>query len=176
MQIIKTKFKNLLIVNKPTHKDSRGYLRELYKKKIINCDFKFSILSKSKKNVLRGLHFQHKKPQAKYITVIKGKLFDVAVDLRKKSKTYGKHFSIILSENENKSLFIPEGFAHGFCSLSNETIMYYMCSNYRDPNSELGIKWNDTDLNIKWPIKNPIISTKDSNNLNFKQFKIINRF
>ena len=89
-------------------------------------------------------------------------------------KIYGKFIRNILAEN--KSLFIPEGFAHGFCSLYNETIMYYMCSNYRDPNSELGIKWNDTDLNIKWPIKNPIISTKDSNNLNFKQFKIINRF
>ena len=182
MEIKKTHIKDLFIIEHEPLMDQRGSFLELwnfkkFKKTQLISDFSQDNISISKKNVIRGLHLQ-KKPheQLKYVKVISGKVLDVAVDLRIKSKTFGQHLAIELSESNNYSLWIPKGFAHGFCSLSNETIMYYMCSNYRDPNSELGIKWNDTDLNIKWPIKNPIISTKDSNNLNFKQFKIINRF
>ena len=171
MKLIKTEFKDLLIYKKDTFKDNRGYFRELFLNKDIKRKFPFDVMSYSKKNVLRGLHLQLKKPQGKLVTVLRGKIFDVALDCRKNSKTFGKYFSIILSENENISLYIPEGFAHGFCSLSNNTIMHYKCTNYRDQRSETGIIWNDSEINIKWPIKNPILSAKDKSNISFKNFK-----
>ncbi len=171
MKIIKTNFKDLKIYKKSTFKDQRGYFRELFLNNALNKKFPFDVMSFSKKNVLRGLHSQIKKPQGKFVTVLRGKIFDVAVDCRKNSKTYGKYFSIILSENENNSLYIPEGFAHGFCSLSNNTIMHYKCTNYRDISSEIGILWNDNELNIKWPIRKPILSKKDRNNISFREYK-----
>ena len=171
MKLIKTEFKDLLIYKKDTFKDNRGYFRELFLNKNIKRKFPFDVMSFSKKNVLRGLHLQLKKPQGKLVTVLRGKIFDVALDCRKNSKTFGKYFSIILSENENISLYIPEGFAHGFCSLSDNTIMHYKCTNYRDQKSETGIIWNDYEINIKWPIKNPILSRKDKSNISFKNFR-----
>ena len=173
MKIVKTKFKDLKIYKKDTFKDNRGFFRELFLNKIIDKKFPFDVMSFSKKNVLRGLHLQLKKPQGKFITVLRGKIFDVALDCRKNSKTFGKYFSIILSEDKNNSLYIPEGFAHGFCSLSDNTIMHYKCTNYRDKKSEIGILWNDSELNIKWPTKKPLLSKKDKNNISFKNF--INR-
>ena len=173
MKIISTRFKDLIIIKKETHCDSRGYFRELFLEKNFKKKFPFDVMSLSKKNVLRGLHLQTKKPQGKLITVIKGSLFDVALDCRKKSKTFGKYFSIKLSEIDNTSLYIPEGFAHGFCSLENNTILHYKCTNYRDSNSETGILWNDPKLKIKWPIKNPSISVKDKSNLSFADFNQI---
>ena len=173
MKIINTKFKDLIIIKKETHYDNRGYFRELFLEKNFKKKFPFDVMSLSKKNVLRGLHLQTKKPQGKLITVIKGSLFDVALDCRKKSKTFGKYFSIKLSESDNTSLYIPEGFAHGFCSLENNTILHYKCTNYRDSKSETGILWNDPKLKIKWPIKNPSISVKDKSNLSFADFNQI---
>ena len=173
MKLIKTEFKDLLIYKKNTFKDNRGYFRELFLNKNINRNFPFDVMSYSRKNVLRGLHLQLKKPQGKLVTVLRGKIFDVALDCRKNSKTFGKYFSIILSERENISLYIPEGFAHGFCSLSDNTIMHYKCTNYRHQRSETGIIWNDYEINIKWPVKNPILSTKDKSNISFKNFKDI---
>ena len=170
MELIKTKFKGLIVYQKDTYKDNRGYFRELFLQKHFNEKFPFDVMSYSKKNVLRGLHLQLKNTQAKLITVLQGKIFDVCVDCRKKSKTFGKYFSIILSHKENKSLLIPKGFAHGFCSLTSDVVLHYKCSNYRHKDSETGILWNDEDLNIKWPVKNPIVSTKDKHNLKFKDF------
>lgn len=170
MKIIKTKFKDLLIYKKDTFEDKRGYFRELYLQKHFKIKFPFDVMSKSKKNVIRGLHLQIANSQAKLITVLKGKIFDVSLDCRIKSKTFGKHFSINLSENDNTSLLIPKGFAHGFCSLSDNTILHYKCSDYRSQNSEQGILWNDNNLEIKWPVKNPILSPKDKNNLSFESF------
>ena len=120
--------------------------------------------------MLRGLHIQIKNSQAKFLTVLKGKIFDVLLDLRKNSKTFGMHFSIILSNQSYSSIYIPEGFAHGFCGLDNENIVYYGCSKYREMSHEIGIIWNDADLNIKWPIKKPILSKKDSHNISFKEY------
>ena len=171
MKLIKTKFKDLIIYQKDTYKDKRGYFRELYLQKNFNDKFPFDVMSYSKKNVLRGLHLQQKNSQAKLITVLKGKIFDVSLDCRKKSKTFGKFFSILLSEKENKSLLIPKGFAHGFCSLTDDVVLHYKCSNYRHKKSELGILWNDKNIGIKWPIKKPIISNKDKENLSFEDFK-----
>ena len=171
MKIIKTNFKDLFLYKRDTHKDNRGYFRELFTEKFLKVKFPFDMMSFSKKNVIRGLHLQLKNPQGKLLTVLSGKIFDVAIDCRKKSKTYGKYFSTILSDKDNTSLYVPEGFAHGFCSLKNNTILHYKCTNYRSAKSEVGIMWNDPELKIHWPKKKFIISKKDKNNLSFSEFK-----
>ncbi len=172
MKIIKTNLNGLKIFEDKVNVDTRGYLKELFKKQKINKNFKFEFVSLSKKNVVRGLHFQIKKPQAKFISVLSGKIFDVVVDLRKKSKTFGKTFSIILDSRKNTSLFIPVGFAHGFKSLKDNSIMLYACSENRYPKYERGLIWNDKDLKIKWPNrKKNILSKKDKNNISFKNLK-----
>lgn len=170
MKIIKTKFKDLLIIKRPTHNDNRGFLKELFEQNKIKNKFVFDYFSSSKKNVIRGLHLQLKKPQAKLISVMTGKIFDVVLDCRKGSSTFGKHFTIKISAKDNISLYIPEGFAHGFCSLENNTILYYKNSNYRNKKYEAGILWNDKDLKIKWPIKKPTISLRDKKNSSFSKF------
>lgn len=153
------------------HKDNRGQFREIYKKKSFKSkELIFDCMSVSKKNVIRGLHIQVKNPQAKFLTVIKGRIFDVALDLRKNSKTFGKYFSIELSLNNYSSIYIPEGFAHGFYTLDKENIIFYSCSNYRNKNNEVGILWNDKNININWPTKNPVVSKKDNNNISFKEY------
>lgn len=171
MEIIKTKFKGLFIIKKKSFKDVRGYFLELYKKKIIKKEIPFYCISYSKKNILRGLHLQTQNTQAKYISVLKGKIIDIAIDLRKNSNTFGKHFKIVLSEKNLKSIYIPEGFAHGFFTLEKENYLLYGCSDYRNKNAEVGIKYNDKDLKIKLPSKKIIISQKDKNNISFNQFK-----
>ena len=143
----------------------------LLKKNIIKNNFVFSCLSKSKKNVLRGLHLQTKFPQAKFITVLKGRIFDVIVDLRKNSKTFGTSFSIILSADNPRSIIVPRGCAHGFLGLDKDNIIYYLCDNYRSKKHEIGIYWRDKDLAIKWPTKKPKVSPKDKNNLSFEIYK-----
>jgi len=167
----KSEFKDLVIINNTSFKDKRGYFKELLREKKLKKRFPFLVMSFSKKNVIRGLHLQKKNSQGKFISVIKGKIFDVVVDLRKNSKTYGKYLSTILSEKNSKSIFIPPGFAHGFCALSKENYVVYSCTKYRDEKSEIGIKFNDKDLKINWPTKKPIISDKDKNNLSLKEFK-----
>ena len=168
--IIKTKFNNLVLLKKHKFLDSRGYFQELVMEKNIKKNFPFHVMSFSKKNIIRGLHIQTKNPQGKFITVIKGKIFDVVVDLRKNSKTYGKYYSKILSEKNSLSIYIPPGFAHGFCTLDKENFVIYSCTQYRNVKSEIGIKYNDQDLNIKWPIKKPILSIKDKKNYSLKEF------
>lgn len=175
MRILETKFKNLLIINKDTHVDKRGYFRELFINKYLKKKFVFDYMSLSKKNVLRGLHLQTQYQQGKLITVMRGEVFDVCVDCRIKSKTFGKYFSIRLSENNNTSLYIPEGFAHGFVSLKTNTIVHYKCTNYRHKKSETGILWNDKKLKIKWPKTNLNISQKDLKNFPFQEFIKINK-
>ena len=175
MKVVKTKFKDLIYFQDSIYSDKRGNLKEIFTKKKINKKFDLHIISQSKKNVIRGLHFQIKKPQAKFITVISGKIFDVVVDLRKKSKTFGKKFEIILDSKKNECLYIPEGFAHGFQSLENNSIMLYACSLKRYQKFERGLIWNDKELNINWPNKkNNTISLKDKNNISFKTYKIQN--
>jgi len=169
MKVLQTKFKDLLVIKKDTYFDNRGYFRELFLNKLLKKKFVFDVMSLSKKNVLRGLHLQIKKPQGKLITVLRGEIFDISVDCRIRSKTFGKYFSIKLSEKDNVSIYIPEGFAHGFVSLSNNSVVHYKCTNYRDKKSETGILWNDRDLKIKWPKKKFIISQKDQKNLTFSE-------
>jgi len=169
---MKINIKGIKIFKSKIFYDNRGSFKEAYKKKLLpNKNLIFDCVSSSKKNVLRGLHLQTKNPQAKFLNVIKGKIFDVLVDLRKNSNTFGKHFSIILSNQSlYSSIYIPEGFAHGFFCLDNENIIYYGCSNYRQKDYEIGILWNDKDLKINWPIKKPILSDKDFKNISFKEY------
>ena len=171
MIVKKTNIKGLLVFESKNFYDKRGLFRELSLEKLIKKRFIFSVVSKSKRNVLRGLHMQKKFKQGKYVSVLKGKVLDVVVDCRKKSKTFGKHYKIILSEKNCKSIFIPPGFIHGFLGLEKENIINYMCTNYRNKNSEIGVKWDDVSLKINWNIKKPILSQKDKNNLNFKDIK-----
>ena len=171
MKIIKTKIKGLLLLKTSIYKDKRGFFKEVEKNKVLKKKFIFDCFSYSKKNTLRGMHLQTKKSQAKIITVVHGKILDVVVDLRKNSETYGKHFTIEISQKSNFSLYIPEKFAHGFLCLSRDCAVYYKCSNYRDKNSETTIKWDDKDLKIKWPITKPLLSKKDKVGINFTDFK-----
>lgn len=173
MKLLNTKIKNgPKLIKTKVFKDQRGFLKETFQKKIFkNKDFPFDIMSYSKKNVLRGLHLQMNDSQAKIITVTYGKIFDVAVDLRKNSKTFGKYISIIISHEDDYSFYIPEGFAHGFLCLSNYCTVNYKCSNYRNKKSEKTLCWNDKDLNINWPIKKPLLSKKDKSGFSLDYFR-----
>tara|TARA_B100000780_G_scaffold20328_1_gene13109 strand:- start:35 stop:559 length:525 start_codon:yes stop_codon:yes gene_type:complete len=161
MKLIKTKIPDLLILKTKVFNDKRGFLKETFRKDILNRTFPFDVMSYSKKNVLRGLHFQSKYSQAKLITVTHGKILDVAVDLRKESKTFGKYFLIEISQNDDFSFFIPENFAHGFLCLSKTCTINYKCSNFRNPKYEKTLAWNDSSININWKVKKPILSEKD---------------
>tara|TARA_Y100000816_G_C26080954_1_gene569711 strand:+ start:63 stop:524 length:462 start_codon:yes stop_codon:yes gene_type:complete len=151
--VVKTKFKNLFLIKNKNFKDNRGYFKEIIRENKLKKRFPFLVMSYSKQNVVRGLHIQTQKSQGKFVTVVKGKIFDVAIDLRKNSKTFAKVYSCILSEKNAKSIFIPEGFAHGFQSLEKENYIIYSCTKYREKNSEVTIDICDKDLNIKWPSK-----------------------
>ncbi len=171
MKIYKTKFKDLLIIKQKNNIDMRGSLREIYNKKILeHNNFVFEYCTVSKINSLRGFHFQYKFQQAKYVNVLKGKILDCVIDLRKNSKTFGKIYKIILSEKNCLSLYIPEGFAHAYYSYEKINIVYYKLTNYYKPNFESGINVLDKSLRIKWPSKKNIISQKDKKLISFKEF------
>ena len=172
MKVYKTKFKGLYVVKQIDNIDNRGSLRETYNKKLLNKKFVFEYCTTSKKNVLRGFHFQTKFQQAKYVNVLKGRILDIVIDLRKKSKTFGKAFKIILSKENALGLFIPRGFAHAYYSFEKENIIYYKLDNYYSPKSESGILYHDKSINIKWPKKNMSISPKDKRLISINEFKL----
>jgi dTDP-4-dehydrorhamnose 3,5-epimerase len=166
MKIIETPLAGLLIIEPRIFGDDRGFFyethhRQRYRQYGIDRNFVQDNFSYSVKGTLRGLHFQIKNPQAKLVQALTGEIYDVAVDIRPTSATYGQWFGINLSEQNKYQLFIPEGFAHGFCVLSKSAHFFYKCSTYYDPQDEGGILWSDQTLAIDWPIKNPIISGKD---------------
>jgi dTDP-4-dehydrorhamnose 3,5-epimerase len=169
MKIINTKFAGLKVIQNFTFLDKRGYFKELIVEKKIKKKFPFNVMSFSKKNVLRGMHLQTKKSQGKYISVIKGEILDVVIDLRKNSKTFKKQFISRLSEKNSKSIFIPPGFAHGFYTLAKENYIIYSCTNYRSKTHEISLNWKDEDLDIAWPCKKPIISKKDNEGMTLKK-------
>ncbi|EMK6466108.1 dTDP-4-dehydrorhamnose 3,5-epimerase, partial [Escherichia coli] len=127
----------------------------------IEFDFVQDNYSRSSKNVLRGLHFQKTKPQGKLVRVVRGEVFDVAVDIRKESPNYGQWIGVLLSEMNKKQFWVPPGFAHGFVVLSEMADFEYKCTEYYDPEDECCLLWNDPELNIQWPLSNPILSDKD---------------
>lgn len=177
MKIEKTDFEDLLIIHHNVYDDVRGQFKELYRNNIIeeNLSYKVNFCQynevKSSNMVLRGLHFQEKShAQSKLISVSKGKILDIAVDIRKKSKTYGKYFSYILDSESNQSLFIPKGFAHGYLTLRDNTNVNYKVDNYYNKRSEKGISYKDKYLNIDWGVDESklIISKKDRKLGNYK--------
>jgi dTDP-4-dehydrorhamnose 3,5-epimerase len=176
MQITLTSIPDLLIVQPKVFEDNRGYFYESYSKLLfqqhgIDADFVQDNQSLSEAGVLRGLHFQNPPyAQGKLVRVIKGAILDVVVDIRKKSVTYGQHFAIELNEQNKTMLWIPEGFAHGFLTLENQTIFSYKCTNYYNKASEGCIMWNDKDLGINWNINDPNLSEKDKLGTPFKDF------
>ena len=177
MKINKTFIKDLLILEPELFKDERGFFYESYNKnnldKITNIVFVQDNESKSNKGVIRGLHFQ-KPPfeQTKLVRCVSGSILDVAVDLRKNSKTYGKSFSVELSSENNKQLFVPKGFAHGFQVISDEAIVNYKVDNFYNPKSDSGIIWNDRDLLIDWNLDiKPVLSVNDLKLISFKDLK-----
>ena len=170
MKIYKTKIKDLLVIKQKNNIDKRGSLREIHNKKILNKKFIFEYCTTSKANALRGFHFQYKFQQAKYVSVLKGKILDYVIDLRKNSKTFGKAFKIILSDKNCLSLYIPEGFAHAYYSYEKYNIIYYKLTNYYKPKFEDGINLLDKDLKINWPKKSFSISKKDKKLMKFKEF------
>ncbi|KKP96219.1 MAG: dTDP-dehydrorhamnose 3,5-epimerase [Candidatus Moranbacteria bacterium GW2011_GWE1_36_7] len=177
MQIEKTKFEGAYLIKPEVFDDERGFFMESYSKKRlkelgIEADFVLDCHSKSvTKGVLRGLHFQLPPyTQAKLVRVTKGAVYDVIVDLRKDSKTFGKWEGFELTDNNHRMLFVPRGFAHGFCTLEDYTEFQYKCDNFYAPESEGAIIWDDSDLKIYWPIKNPILSDKDAKAQKFSEF------
>lgn len=178
-KFLKTEIDGVMIIEPQVFGDARGYFMETYSKinffeNGIDIDFVQDNQSKSNKGVLRGLHFQTRHPQAKLVRVTKGEVFDVAVDIDKKSKTFGKYVGVILSENNKKQFFIPAGMAHGFLVLSEEAEFCYKCSDYYDPGYEGGLMWNDPDVNIKWPFFDTLqilLSEKDKNHPKLSELK-----
>lgn len=179
-KFIETKISGVYVIEPKIFGDNRGYFMETYNRKHfaeigLNMNFVQDNESRSTKGVLRGLHFQKRHSQGKLIRVSKGEVFDVAVDLRNGSKTYGKWEGIILSEENKKLFYIPEGFAHGFLVLSDEAIFNYKCTDFYAPEYEEGIKWNDPDINIAWPldkVNNVILSEKDKLNVGINEIDL----
>ena len=176
MEVIKTKIEGLLIINPKVFGDVRGYFFESYNDSVfkehgIDVEFIQDNQSLSNSGVLRGLHFQTPPyDQGKLVRVITGAVLDVAVDIRKKSPTYGEHIAIELSEDNKTMFYIPPGFAHGFLTLKDSTIFSYKCTNLYNKASEGTVLWNDSDLNINWNISNPVLSEKDLVGTIFKDF------
>ena len=170
MKVIKTYMKDLLVLKQKNNFEKRGNLREIFNKKILKKKFVFEYCTTSKANALRGFHFQYKFQQAKYVNVLKGKILDYVIDLRRNSKTFGKTFKIILSDKNCLSLYVPEGFAHAYYSYEKTNIIYYKLTNYYKPKFESGINLLDADLKIKWPKKKFSISKKDKKLLSLKDF------
>ena len=177
MEIIETPLQDLKVVIPQVFEDQRGFFLETFHssryKELLRIDYDFlqDNQSRSSRGVLRGLHFQKKNPQGKLVRATKGSIFDVAVDLRKGSKTFSDWFGIELSEENKKQLWIPPGFAHGFLSLSSEADLQYKCTDYYDASDEACLIWNDSTVQIDWPIKDPILSKKDSEGMPLETFR-----
>ncbi|MDA8735047.1 dTDP-4-dehydrorhamnose 3,5-epimerase [Porticoccaceae bacterium] len=168
MNVIKTKLDGCVIIEPKVFGDERGFFLETFQAERyiseagITLPFVQDNHSRSSKSVLRGLHFQKTKPQGKLVRVVRGQVYDVAVDIRKGSPTYGQWEGLVLSEENKTQLWVPPGFAHGFVVLSDTADFEYKCTDYYDPSDEASILWNDSDLDIPWPIDNPILSNKDA--------------
>lgn len=169
MNVINTKLKDCLIIEPKVFGDDRGFFLETFQLNRyaniagINLPFVQDNHSRSSKGVLRGLHYQKTKPQGKLVRVVRGEVFDVAVDIRKGSPTYGRWESVVLSEKNKLQFWVPPGFAHGFLVLSDSADFEYKCTEFYDPLDEESLLWNDPDLNIMWPENNPKLSEKDAN-------------
>lgn len=175
MNIIKTKLEGAIIIEPKVFGDHRGFFMETFQKSRyieagITLDFVQDNHSRSSKGVLRGLHFQKTKPQGKLVRVVQGEVFDVAVDIRQDSPTYGQWEGVLLTEENKRQFYVPPGFAHGFVVLSDTADFEYKCTDYYDPTDEGSLLWNDPVLAIDWPIKDVQLSEKDQNAPSFVEF------
>jgi dTDP-4-dehydrorhamnose 3,5-epimerase len=166
MKVVQTALEDVLFIEPDVFGDERGYFvetfhRKRYKQEGVDTEFVQDNLSFSSKGIIRGLHYQFPQAQAKLVQVIKGEVFDVTVDIRRGSPTFGKWISVAISDENKRQIYIPEGFAHGFCVLSDTAFLSYKCSDLYAPESEGGILWSDPDLGIDWPVKQPVLSEKD---------------
>ena len=169
MQTIPTRISDVIEIVPDIYSDSRGYFLETYQNlryeiSGIEPAFVQDNLSYSVKNTLRGLHLQHPNAQDKLVQVIKGEIYDVAVDARINSPTFGQWVGVVLSDTDLKQLFVPKGFAHGFCVISDDAYVLYKCSDYYSSESEVGILWSDPSIGIDWPTQTPLLSSKDAQN------------
>lgn len=167
MNVQETPLSGLKIVEPKIFGDQRGYFfetwnRKRYAKAGIDVDFVQDNLSLSRSGVVRGLHYQYPETQGKLVYVLQGKVFDVAVDIRKDSPTFGKWEGVVLSSENKRQLYVPEGFAHGFCVLSETALFAYKCTAFYNPQVEGGILWNDPEIGIDWPTTDPVLSEKDT--------------
>ncbi len=167
MNVSKTSLKGVWLIEPQVFEDTRGFFIETYNKhryseKEISSEFVQDIMSSSLKGTLRGLHYQYPNPQAKLVQVIQGAVIDVAVDIRRGSPDFGKWVGVELSSENRHQLYIPEGFAHGFCVLSETALFHYKCSDFYSPEDEKGVLWSDSELGIDWPVNGPLLSMKDS--------------
>ncbi|MBW1714906.1 MAG: dTDP-4-dehydrorhamnose 3,5-epimerase [Deltaproteobacteria bacterium] len=159
--------KDVIIIELDTFPDKRGYFMETYHQKKfavggIDVEFVQDNQSMSTKGTLRGLHYQIKRPQGKLVRVLFGQIFDIAVDIRRSSQNFGKWFGTLLSADNKRAIYIPPNFAHGFCVLSDRAEFLYKCTDFYEPGYERAIRWDDPELAIDWPIKDPILSEKDA--------------
>ena len=167
MKVIETPLNDLYILEPKIHGDCRGFLFESYRDNLVSellgvsTPFVQDNYSHSYQNVLRGMHFQKVNPQGKLVHCLAGEVFDAVVDLRRDSLTYGQSFSISLNAESHRQLLIPKGFAHGFCVISDHAVVHYKCTAYYEPDQQGGVLWNDEELGIDWPVKDPILSPKD---------------
>ncbi|MBQ6550547.1 MAG: dTDP-4-dehydrorhamnose 3,5-epimerase [Lachnospiraceae bacterium] len=176
IKVTKCDIEGLYVIEPTVHRDARGYFVETYnandmKEAGLDIVFVQDNQSKSSKGVLRGLHFQKQFPQGKLVRVLQGSVFDVAVDLRKDSETFGKWFGVELTEENMKQFYVPEGFAHGFYVMSDTAVFAYKCTDFYHPGDEGGILWNDPEIGIRWPIpegEEPLVSEKDAKQLTLK--------
>jgi dTDP-4-dehydrorhamnose 3,5-epimerase len=167
MKIKRTDIEDVLVVEPLVFTDDRGFFLETYHKTKyrelgIPVEFVQDNLSFSRKGTLRGLHYQHPHGQAKLVQVLGGHVYDVTVDVRRGSKNFGKWVGVHLSDENRRQIYVPEGFAHGFCVLSETVLFSYKCSDLYTPECEMGVLWSDPDLGIEWPVKEPILSEKDA--------------
>jgi len=170
MNVIKTEIEDVLIIEPSVFSDPRGFFYESYNKaryqsEVINKDFVQDNISVSKKNVLRGLHYQLEQPQGKLVSVLEGEVFDVAADIRKGSPTFGQWVGVILSAENRRQLYVPEGFAHGFCVMSNTAIFSYKCTAGYRPDDEHTLLYSDPSIGVNWPCESPNLSDKDKEGL-----------
>ncbi|KLU98348.1 dTDP-4-dehydrorhamnose 3,5-epimerase [Photobacterium aphoticum] len=178
MKVIETDIPDVKIIEPTVFSDERGFFMETWSQKKFEelvtskpTQFVQDNHSKSKKGILRGLHYQTENTQGKLVRVISGEVFDVAVDIRKESSTFGKWVGIYLSAENKRQLWVPEGFAHGFYVTSEEAEFVYKCTDYYNPTSEVSILWSDNDINISWPLSiSPIVSEKDRGALKFSEY------
>jgi len=181
MKFINTNIELVKIIEPEIHSDTRGYFFESFKSNLFNDNkipdtFLQDNEVRSKRSVLRGLHYQLRNPQGKLVRVIYGSILDVAVDIRCGSPTFGQYVSVKLTDKNKRILYVPPGFAHGYLVMSNDSIVVYKCTNEYNPRDEYGIRWDDSDINIKWQIQDPIISKRDENLPLLKNQKLLPKY